>query len=418
MPSAVDSPAVVLGNRSVRVATVDGVRQAPAVLWRLPDSPVLPAVVIVVAAVLFVAVRVAAALHGSLSGLVLAGTTYVDPAQAPHGLHVFRGGGYDGQFYYRLALDPFNLSPTAHGIHFDAAYRIQRIGYPSIAWLVSAGQASLVPLALVLVNLAGLGVVAFCGGVFARDAGRHAAWGLLPAGYFGFLMTLGRDTTEVTAASFMMVGLLALRRRRSVLAALVFTAAVLTQETTLIVVAAVALVRIYRLLRGEQDEPAGRADLVWIVPGLAFVGWQLSVLGLTGHPPLHSDGQSNLGLPFDALFRAVLHYLFGGAGTKLSLLWLVEVGTLAIVVAAAAMVIRGETTAHAHERLAWLLFVVFAISVSSQVWLTPAPSFRSLYGLFVLSAVMLLSSRRRLTIPAGACAITWIVVAAWLAVSV
>jgi hypothetical protein len=60
-----------------------------------------------------VAARVAIALHGNLSGLVLAGTTYVDPAEAPHGLHVFWGGGYDGQFYYRLALDPSNLSPPA-----------------------------------------------------------------------------------------------------------------------------------------------------------------------------------------------------------------------------------------------------------------------------------------------------------------
>jgi hypothetical protein len=47
--------------------------------------------------------------------------------------------GYDGQFFYRLALEPFSTAERVDGIAFDApAYRQQRIGYPLLAFLTTA----------------------------------------------------------------------------------------------------------------------------------------------------------------------------------------------------------------------------------------------------------------------------------------
>ncbi|HEY6401009.1 MAG TPA: hypothetical protein VI479_06350, partial [Blastocatellia bacterium] len=43
--------------------------------------------------------------------MVMAGSNFCDPAAAPRNLMIIQNspnsGGYDGQFYYRLALDPF-----------------------------------------------------------------------------------------------------------------------------------------------------------------------------------------------------------------------------------------------------------------------------------------------------------------------
>jgi hypothetical protein len=46
-----------------------------------------------------------------------------------------------------------------------------------------------------VVNVLGLG-----GALLARDSGRHVLWGLVLPGYWGYLWSLGRDLTEISAA--------------------------------------------------------------------------------------------------------------------------------------------------------------------------------------------------------------------------
>ena len=122
--------------------------------------------------------------------------------------------GYDGQFFYRLALNPLNFHPTAYGITMDRPYRYMRIGYPALTWLVSLGQHFLVPVMLVAVNIAAIGALGYLGAMFAVDGGRHALAGLLLPGYFGLITSLSRDTAEPLAAACLLAGLLAVRARR------------------------------------------------------------------------------------------------------------------------------------------------------------------------------------------------------------
>ena len=59
---------------------------------------------------------------------------------------IHRGSvGYDGQFYYYIAHDPFILGQSYNHIDFPA-YRYQRIIYPLTAWLLSFGQPKVDPL--------------------------------------------------------------------------------------------------------------------------------------------------------------------------------------------------------------------------------------------------------------------------------
>ncbi len=160
-------------------------------------------------ATLFVVLRWLDAARRQVGVFVVAGSKYSSSARVPKGLPVGTGAGYDGQFYYRLALDPTDLARSAFGITFDSLSRVERLGYPFLAWLVARGQHGSVPLALIIVNVAAFGVVALAGGLLAKSAGRHAIWGLAFAGYAGYLWTLARDLTELTAAAFVLLGLAA-----------------------------------------------------------------------------------------------------------------------------------------------------------------------------------------------------------------
>src|SRR2546421_11733746 len=57
--------------------------------------------------------------HWDASAFVRAGNVYAHPGQTPENLTVINGIGYDGQFYYRLALDPFSGARTKFGITLD-----------------------------------------------------------------------------------------------------------------------------------------------------------------------------------------------------------------------------------------------------------------------------------------------------------
>src|SRR4051794_19622970 len=53
--------------------------------------------------------------------------------------------GYDGQFYYYTAVDPWTASQ-----HMDnAAFRLQRIFYPLIIMAVSLGQKDVLPYTMI-----------------------------------------------------------------------------------------------------------------------------------------------------------------------------------------------------------------------------------------------------------------------------
>lgn len=373
-------------------------------LARRSDHPPAVAAVAGAAGALFVVTRLLVVAKGDLTRFVMAGRDFVNPATAPAGLHVFHGSGYDGQFYYRLALDPANLHKTAFGITLDAGFRIQRIGLSALAWLASAGRHSAVPDALVAINLAALVALAWLGAVIAKDAGRHAAWGLLLAGYWGFLFSIGRDLPEVLASCLLVGGLLALRRGRPVVAGVVFACAVLTLETTLDVVIAVALVALVQILRRKRRP--GRADVAWLLPGLAFVGWQLIGWSVTGTLPMRADTGDNIGAPVVNALGAVVHYLarIGSAG---SLIWLGELFVLAVVTLFAGWsLVRSRVPVW--EKTAWVLAVLVAISLSRGVWYGRA-DFRGFEDLYLLSTIVLIGSRHRLWLPGALVAVAWVV---------
>jgi hypothetical protein len=364
-------------------------------------TPSRVAAVALAAAIVFVVLRLVVAADGDLSRFVVAGTLFTDPAEAPASLHVFDSDGYDGQFFWRLAADPAHLQADEHlGVRIDQPYRLQRIGYPLLAWVLSAGgTTALVPWALVAVNLAAMAALAWMGASMARDAGRSVWLGLVVAGVPGFAMALSRDLSDLLGAALFLGGLLAARRGRWWLAAGLWSYGVLTREQLVIPVAVFGLWRLGALVRRRSRVSA--ADAAWILPAVAFAGWQLVVLATSGRLPLTSATGNNLTVPLTGLAAGVGSWLSGlGDGPKglgTGLVSLIELAALIALVAAALR--AGAPGERAYER--WMLVVLAAVALclARVVW-DPAADLRTLADLSVLAwAVLLFWGPRDRTVP-------------------
>jgi hypothetical protein len=358
------------------------------------NQPALAGLIAMLAAFAFTLARWQTWAQGSISRFILVGRHFSRPSQLPHGIPVAPTYGYDGQFFYRLALNPLNFHRTAYGITMDRPYRYMRIGYPALTWLVSLGQHFLVPIMLVAVNIAAIGALGYLGALFAVGGGRHALAGLLMPGYFGLITSLSRDTAEPLAAVCLLAGLLAVRARRPVLAAALLAYGVLTRETVMVAVAALAIMRVIGILRRRHGP--GRDDLAWAIPTAVFLAWQVVVKAATGSIPLLADGGRNAGAPFIAPFQALksnLAHLNTNVFDRYDV-WLLELAILACFAIAALLCLR-STNAPVHERLALVLYLVEICIVTPSTWGSLDADLRSFIEVYLLAVIILLGTPRR-----------------------
>ncbi len=378
----------------------ESVRQRAASPWSGLDRPVVAGVIAFVAWLGFVLARWQIWANGNLSKFILLGSGrngFTNLAQLPRGVAIAdpNQAGYDGQFYYRLALDPFDWARTAFGVTMDQSYRYTRIGYPVLAWLASFGQHQLVPYVLVLINLFGVAAMAILGGMFARASGRHALFGLAFAAYFGLVISVGRDTAEPVAEACMLGGLLAYRRSRYLLAAGLFAFGAITRETILFAPAAIAVVRLIAMAR-RRARP-GLADLTWVVPAVVYGVVEVAVhFVVKGKFPLLANTSRNLTAPFTALVDALKYDVAHINTAHLSPIdiALLEYATVAVFIVAGLAVLK-VSAAPVHERLAFVFFVLELGLLSKQIWTSTFGDGRSLIEVYLMALILLLATPRR-----------------------
>ncbi len=230
--------------------------------------------------------------------------------------------GYDGQFTAWIAIDPLGAerqigglcrAPTlgytyeralhrALGRLFDCeqpAYRYQRILGAAAARLLSFGQASLVPYAILLTNLTALGLGTAGLAALLRML-RVSPWYALVYGLFGGIFFAVRaSTTEPLAYGLVLLALLALQRQHFGWSAALFALAGLAKEVTLITAAGAVLA----LLLNRQWRTALLVGLGALAP---FVGWQLVLWGWLGSFGIGSGGAGSTPfeiVPYNGVWR-------------------------------------------------------------------------------------------------------------------
>jgi hypothetical protein len=402
-------------------------------------------------ALLLVVLRLLVAADGDIGRFVVAGSTFVDPAAEAGGAgrpHVFPSHGYDGQFFWRLAVDPTEWRLGSHdGVAFDGGYRATRIAYPVLAHLAAGGQAGLVVWSLVGVNLAAVGVVAYAGARIATHGGRDAVWGLVVAAAPGLVMALGRDLAECVTVACVVGGIAALQVNRPLVATGTWTLAVLTREQALLTIGAYAAWRVLTLVRerravtapaamtgrpvhqtgaagpaypagtGLDGGPAppsggfGLHDLPWVAPVIVFGVWQAVLWGDTGRLPIAAAGGTNLVPPFTDLVPGLVGWAEGDLGRIHAVAPLQLAVTVALVVLAGRAA-RSVPAADRYVVLALGLATLAATCLAAGIWRDPS-DLRHLVDVGVLSWVVLLASRRRLPPwAAAATAVAWVATAA------
>ena len=361
-------------------------------------SPPRPAVssrqVVLVAFALVVGfVLVRLVLATSVAGFTVAGDRFVDPALTPDRLPVTQeSGGYDGQFVYRLALEPWTQQRTDYGITLDnPAYRQQRIATPALAWAVGLLPGVSTALALLLVNVAALTVAAAFAVRLAVALGRHPVAGLVLAVPAGMPISLGRDLTEPVAWAAVLAGLWYARQQRWPATAAALTVAVLARETSLVVVAGLAAAQLWRLLSG--DPRGNRGALAWLaVPAVTAVAWQLVLLRAWGVLPVRSGGTTSFaGQPvlrvLDTLAAGV-----PGPPVLTAVVTAERVGVLALFGYAAVALATRRAGATGGEAVAWALSVLMALAVAG--WTSDVQFLRAANEAIGLSVLVALSDRR------------------------
>lgn len=196
--------------------------------------------------------------------------------------------GYDGQFAYQIAVDPFDGWQRVD----VPSYRYQRILYPLLARLLSFGNASLIPWMLILINM-----VVLVGGVAVTEAVLIQSgvnrWYALTYGLFvGLLGSVRLDLTEPLAYFIVQVAFLMLSKKRLWWAAAFFILASLARELTLMFAVAYPI----HLLSVRRWKTA----LTWSgVVFLPFIAWQVILKLWFGHWGIGSGGA--LSSPFEVI---------------------------------------------------------------------------------------------------------------------
>jgi hypothetical protein len=356
------------------------------------------AAVVAALAVLFVAARDIS--HGGhLGSFALASNVFVHPG-ASSDLPVHTGtDGYDGQFYYRLALNPLSHQVTAFHITLDnPPYRQQRVGLPATAWAIRELFRAPTSLALVLVNVLAVVVVGWAGATWARQYGRSTWWGVAVAASPALVMALARDLTEPLATAALLVGLLSWTRGRRWVASLAFSAAVLCRETVLVVLLGMGVWCLVQFVRGGgrgARRTSAMQILALCVPAAIEVSWQLHVKEVWGGNKLPTfSGNSQVGFGF---LKPVQSFFFNANDIGFSHqgildgIWLLErFLLLGLLIVVASGLLR--SAAPPELRLGWVFAALLGLSVA---WNQDVEFVRAANEAIVVGQLLLLARKDR-----------------------
>ncbi len=200
-------------------------------------------------------------------------------------------GGYDGQAYYYIAMDPF----MERGV-FNSPYRYQRILYPLIARILTFGRVDLLPHTLYVVNLLSLGVGMYFFILLLRHLSLHPLWSL----FYGLcpptIMTIQYDLPSPLAMALIIVAVYFYVKDRLYLTVPLLALSLLTREDSVMVL----LPLVVWDWQKRKDPLRAGFLLSSVVP---FVVWQVVVLLKLGSLPAGTSAHVISPVPFKGIWE-------------------------------------------------------------------------------------------------------------------
>jgi hypothetical protein len=173
--------------------------------------------------------------------------------------------GYDGQYYFFVACDPFARHVQEGGGRYADPYYWQRILHPLLAWAMAGGEPARIPAAMAAVTF--LSILAGTWALLALmpDAGADRWWTLayaLGVGHlYGLQLAVGGPALSLALC---LGGVLAWTRGRGCLCAILLALALLARESAVLVMGPLAL---WSFLKGRRRDAllTSAALLPWLV---------------------------------------------------------------------------------------------------------------------------------------------------------
>jgi hypothetical protein len=270
------------------VRTSQQLRRAIDRLWPWAPSALQATLVACVVALFYglFAQTQLAGYGGNYSGFLKIGERYADRApflsERPDlkaQLQILPGGGYDGQFFYFIAFDPFlrafKDAPSRYRDFVDTPpYRYGRIGFSLLTTLCSWNAPEQYPRTMIWLIVTGSFAGVWWLACIAQHRGYSAWWALLYVAVPGFIQSLGVGTPEGIAAACLLGGYLFFLRARYGLAGLLFAASLLVRETGIVLVVSLAVWTAWR----QRDRYGGLILASAILPLVCwrlYIAWRL-----------------------------------------------------------------------------------------------------------------------------------------------
>jgi len=290
--------------------------------------------------------------------------------------------GNDGQQFYAMARAPMHPSVVARSLD-RPRYRLQRPGYPALAWLLhpSGGGNGLI-IALLTANVAAVALVTGALASWALICRRSQWWGLVAALIPGAFVTVRISCADMLAAGLALAAAVSFLRRRIVLAAALAAAAALTKEPSLILVTGVALMQWRTRAR----------DVVAVVAPAVCVTALLFIVLVSAFPITHSQ-YNEITVPLRGLADSATYW---GETSD----WRPALTVLATLLLSFAALRRNLASAFSLAVAAYRGMALVQSMGTLAFW-SSAP--RTLYPLALCTAASLLGRGRRLEL-AGAVA--------------
>ncbi len=213
-----------------------------------------------------------------------------DQNRIPFKINPIDRTGYDGQFYIRLALNPFELNwPHDNLPETNPSYRYSRIGYPLILWIFSFLFKEYIIYLSVLINIIGILFIYFINRLNFEILGIDKKLSIFCAFLPGYYFVISRATCEIYEIVFISLSILFFLRNKLILFSFCVFFSFLIRETAFIFYLIIIFLSFFSNLNIKKQ--------YLFIPFLLYLFWQFCLYIFFGNIPFGTGVNTNFSTP-------------------------------------------------------------------------------------------------------------------------
>lgn len=232
--------------------------------------------------------------NGDLSQFVQF-SNLTDTTKIPFIINPIDNTGYDGQFYIRLALNPFDVNWEHSELpETNPSYRFSRIGYPIILWSLSFFIQSKIVLIAQLLNLVSIFLIYFVNKKILLHFNKKNNLAFLFLFFPGFLFCIARCTPEIVEILFISISFLLYLRKSFSLYLFFIVFALLIRETSLIFLIGLFIYQFFNNFKNIKYS---------VIPIVFYFLWTFFLFLIFNDIPVTTGVSVNFDFPFFGLIE-------------------------------------------------------------------------------------------------------------------